>query len=61
MTTKLSVEDSLKVATFVAACDGRVEGFKLGMEIAKSLFIRHIVERQENQAGEVPLPSEGSK
>lgn len=44
---ELSVEDGLLVKSFFDAADAKVEGFRMGMETAKAMFVKYLLAQQK--------------
>lgn len=54
MEIKFGVQDAVVVAKFCAECDGYAAGVRTGMEIAKSMFIKHMQQHPSDAPAPVP-------
>ncbi len=44
---KLSQEELAVTLPYIAACDAKCAGFRLGMEEAKRMFIEHLISQRK--------------
>lgn len=49
---QLSVEEATQLREFLAACDAKVEGFRLGVEAVKEQFVQYIAAQHPPQQKE---------
>lgn len=53
---QLDAEESIRANEFVIACDHKADGFRLGMEQAKLMFLRHLVASRKQLPPAAPPP-----